>query len=78
MWLEIYYLDAKGQIIQMSYSPENSTSWGVTPSVNGRVYFVSNRSGKDEVYYLDDKGHIIQMTYSPAGSKSWGVALALR
>jgi len=64
---EIHYVDDKGDVIQMTYSPENSTSWGATPASSGKIYFTSDRSGKNEIHYVDNKGEVVQMT-SPLSS----------
>ena len=68
---EIYYLDSKGQKVQVTHSTGLSQSWSPVLVTGGYVYFTSNQSGKAEIYYLDPKGRKVQVTYTPGKYQSW-------
>jgi serine/threonine protein kinase/catechol 2,3-dioxygenase-like lactoylglutathione lyase family enzyme len=74
---EIYYLDPRGQVHRVTYSPGVSKSWSPASGVGGLVYFASDQSGKTEVYFLDSKGKIHQVTFTPGGYESWSPAPAV-
>ena len=73
---EVYYLDSKGKIVQVTQTPDPYGSWSPVPAANGYVYFTSNQSGKSEVYYLDPKGKLVQITHTPGRYESWSPAPA--
>jgi len=73
---EVFTLDSKGKIVQVTHTPGQSQSWSPVRAPGGVVYFTSNQSGKAEIYYLDSKGKIAQVTQSPGQSQSWSPVLA--
>jgi len=73
---EVYYLDSKGKLVQVTQTPDPYGSWSPVPAANGYVYFTSNQSGKSEVYYLDPKGKLVQFTHTPGRYESWSPAPA--
>ena len=56
-------------ILGFAFSPTRST---------GKLYFVSDRSGKAEIYALDKEGQLTQMTSSPGNAISEDVTATLR
>ena len=73
---EVYYLDSKGKLVQVTHTPDPYGCWSPVAAGNGYVYFTSNQSGKAEVYYLNPNGKIVQFTQTPARFESWSPAPA--
>jgi serine/threonine protein kinase/Tol biopolymer transport system component len=68
---EIYYLNSKGVLVQVTYTPDPYGSWSPVPAANETIYFTSDQSGKAEVYYLDSKGKVARVTHTPDPYRSW-------
>jgi hypothetical protein len=68
---EIYYLDSKGKMVEVTNTLEPYESWSPIPAAAGIVYFTSNLNGKAEIYYLDSKGKLAPVTHTPGRYGSW-------
>jgi Tol biopolymer transport system component len=68
---EIWMMDPKGQIVQVTHTPDPYESWSPAPAANGYIYFTSDKNGKAEVWMMDPKGQIVQVTHTPDPDESW-------
>ena len=67
---EIYYMDSKGNVEQLTSSPGPVSNWSPAPAASGTVYFVSNRDQYIGIYYVDRQKGRIRLT--PDNQESWG------
>jgi Tol biopolymer transport system component len=64
-------MDPKGQIVQVTHTPDPYESWSPAPAATGYIYFTSDKNGKAEVWMMDPKGQIVQVTHTPDPDESW-------
>ena len=74
---EIWMMDQKGQIFQVTHTPDPYKSWSPALTVDGYLYFTSDNNGKAEIWMMDHKGQILQVTHTPDPYKSWSPALTV-
>jgi serine/threonine protein kinase len=67
---EIYYMDSKRIITQITKTSGNVVNLNPLPASNG-LYFISNRTGVFELYHLDKNSNLLQVTKSPENTFSF-------
>jgi len=72
---EVYRLTGAGEVVRVTYTPDNGESWSPAVLPDGTLLFTSNRDGKREVCRLTGAGEVVQITHTPGDGESWWPAV---
>ncbi len=74
--VNIYIYDSKKSLRATSPS-KNVQNWSPVVSIDNKIYFASNRDGKNEIYRLNNNGSIEQVTTTAGKYESWSPVFSL-
>jgi serine/threonine protein kinase len=72
---EIWMMDQKGQIFQVTHTPDPYESWSPALTMDGYLYFTSDNNGRAEIWMMGHTGQIFQVTHTSNSYESWSPAL---